>query len=226
MTAGEVLEHPQPRKIVSFVNLSHMMHSSFSFPRITYNSRLAGLCYFSYLCNATMSFLQRPFHKPFGWPRQEEFLAGTISQEAFYQHHTSLQELESSANSGCDLCALITDCFKGTKNTGKISRTITFCRYTVKDNGHRKWQIDKNALLRDEYTVLVVGACDEGEDYVWISDFILRKAPNDDKDKYERLGSFASNNLEPSWMSIWEKRTLKLVWFLLFLGEYSERRTI
>ncbi|KAI0427322.1 HET-domain-containing protein [Xylaria sp. FL1042] len=43
-----------------------------------------------------------------------EFSSRFVPQEAFYQHHTSLEDLESSAISGCDLCILIFDSLRGT----------------------------------------------------------------------------------------------------------------
>ncbi|KAI1758258.1 HET-domain-containing protein [Xylaria castorea] len=43
-----------------------------------------------------------------------EFSSRCVPQEAFYQHHASLDDLESSAISGCDLCTLIFNSFRGT----------------------------------------------------------------------------------------------------------------
>lgn len=37
----------------------------------------------------------------------------TFPGQAFYQHQPSFDDLEASAKSGCDLCALILNCFKG-----------------------------------------------------------------------------------------------------------------
>lgn len=43
---------------------------------------------------------------------KEEFSAHSFPHQAFYQHHASFDDLERSANSGCDICALIIDSFK------------------------------------------------------------------------------------------------------------------
>ncbi|KIW02514.1 uncharacterized protein PV09_06313 [Verruconis gallopava] len=43
---------------------------------------------------------------------KEEFQAHLFPQRAYYQHHPSFNSLEVSAARGCDLCALILDCFK------------------------------------------------------------------------------------------------------------------
>ena len=45
---------------------------------------------------------------------RKEFAGRDMPQWAFYQHHNSIQDLESSADRGCDFCILIVECFKGT----------------------------------------------------------------------------------------------------------------
>lgn len=45
---------------------------------------------------------------------KKEFWAGRMARQAFYQHHGSLEDLEESANLGCDFCTLILQCLKGT----------------------------------------------------------------------------------------------------------------
>ncbi|KAI1461448.1 hypothetical protein F4805DRAFT_453878 [Annulohypoxylon moriforme] len=43
---------------------------------------------------------------------KQEFSGRNVPERAFYYHHESLYDLESSANNGCDLCMLILDGFK------------------------------------------------------------------------------------------------------------------
>lgn len=42
-----------------------------------------------------------------------EFQSRIVPKQAFYQHHASLDDLEGSAASGCDLCILILDTLRG-----------------------------------------------------------------------------------------------------------------
>ncbi|RYP31929.1 hypothetical protein DL767_005470 [Monosporascus sp. MG133] len=45
---------------------------------------------------------------------EEEYVEQTeFPQRAYYQHHSSFNELDRSAENGCDLCRLIIDCFRG-----------------------------------------------------------------------------------------------------------------
>jgi hypothetical protein len=44
---------------------------------------------------------------------KQEFSGHEFPTLAFYQHHSSFHDLEQSANTGCELCLLIIDCFKG-----------------------------------------------------------------------------------------------------------------
>ncbi|KAI6552575.1 hypothetical protein MCOR04_010870 [Pyricularia oryzae] len=41
-----------------------------------------------------------------------EFEAHIFPQNAYYQHHASFDDLEASANNGCDFCGLILECFQ------------------------------------------------------------------------------------------------------------------
>ncbi|KAK0649935.1 heterokaryon incompatibility protein-domain-containing protein [Cercophora newfieldiana] len=45
---------------------------------------------------------------------QKEFKARIFPKEAYYKHHKSFDDLERSAEAGCDLCQLIYECFSGT----------------------------------------------------------------------------------------------------------------
>ena len=45
---------------------------------------------------------------------EQELSGHYMPQRAFYQHHSSIIDLESSAHRGCDFCTLIIECFKGT----------------------------------------------------------------------------------------------------------------
>jgi hypothetical protein len=44
---------------------------------------------------------------------EQEFSSHNFPQQAFYQHHASFDDLEESANKGCDFCVLILESFKG-----------------------------------------------------------------------------------------------------------------
>lgn len=44
---------------------------------------------------------------------KEEYSGGTFPRKASYEHHRSLEDLETAASNGCDLCQLILECFKG-----------------------------------------------------------------------------------------------------------------
>ncbi|KAI0442998.1 HET-domain-containing protein [Xylaria telfairii] len=55
-----------------------------------------------------------------------EFDSGYVPQQAFYQHHASLDDLESSAISGCDLCILIFDSFRGTPRDAPTETPTTW----------------------------------------------------------------------------------------------------
>ncbi|KAF3770676.1 HET-domain-containing protein [Cryphonectria parasitica EP155] len=55
-------------------------------------------------------------------------------KQAFYQHHNSLQDLEASAESGCELCTLILDCFKGAQVEDADDRPMAWPEDWVSDN--------------------------------------------------------------------------------------------
>lgn len=44
---------------------------------------------------------------------KQEFSGYEFPASAYYQHHNSFHDLEQAANSSCDFCLLIVDCFKG-----------------------------------------------------------------------------------------------------------------
>ncbi|KAI1172382.1 HET-domain-containing protein [Nemania sp. FL0916] len=55
-----------------------------------------------------------------------EFESGTVPDQAFYHHHASLYDLESSAGGGCDLCILILGTLRGVLSSDYDDKSSTY----------------------------------------------------------------------------------------------------
>lgn len=66
-----------------------------------------------------------------------EFLGyQSFPREAFYEHHATFSDLETSAENGCDLCGLVLKCFQGAPAEDADDRPFSWPEEWISQNDH------------------------------------------------------------------------------------------